>query len=97
MKLGSSLNKGGTAPRRGYSLRDLLLVTICASLVLGLALPAIRQRIENQRQLACMHTARQLAIAVINYESTVRSFPLATDADGPLHKTPPGTFTKPAK
>jgi hypothetical protein len=57
----------------------LVVIAIIAILVL-LLLPAINAAREAARRNGCMNTVRQLALSVVNHESTTGRFPLANSA-----------------
>jgi len=63
--------------RRGFSLVELLLVIAVIAILAGLLLPAIQAGRESARRVTCQHNLRQLAVAVLNYESGNRRLPAA--------------------
>ena len=63
--------------RRGFSLVELLVVIAVIAILAGLLLPAIQAGRESARRVTCQHNLRQLAVAVLNYESGNRRLPAA--------------------
>ena len=63
--------------RQGFSLVELLVVIAVIAILAGLLLPAIQAGRESARRVTCQHNLRQLAVAVLNYESGNRRLPAA--------------------
>lgn len=63
--------------RQGFSLVELLVVIAVIAILAGLLLPAIQAGRESARRATCQHNLRQLAVAVLNYESGSRRLPAA--------------------
>jgi prepilin-type N-terminal cleavage/methylation domain-containing protein len=61
--------------RRGFTLVELLVVIAIIATLIGLLLPAVQAAREAARRTACATNSRQLALAVLNYESAKRYFP----------------------
>ena len=59
----------GAAPKRGFSLVELLVVMAVVSVLLGLLLPAVQTAREAARGTACAGNAKQLGLALQNYVS----------------------------
>ena len=74
---GCVLPVGGFA-RPGFSLVELLVVVALIALLVGLLLPAVQAGRESARRATCQHNLRQLAVALVNYESASRRLPAAT-------------------
>ena len=72
---------------RGFTLVELLVVIAIVATLIGLLLPAVQGAREAARRTACATNARQLALAVLNFESAKRHFPPSM-----IHK-PGTTFT----
>jgi prepilin-type N-terminal cleavage/methylation domain-containing protein len=75
------------AEPRGFTLVELLVVIAIVATLIGLLLPAVQGAREAARRTACATNARQLALAVLNFESAKRHFPPSM-----IHK-PGTTFT----
>ncbi|QDU89846.1 hypothetical protein Pla175_32420 [Pirellulimonas nuda] len=70
--------QGTDAPlrgRAGFTLVELLTTVAIIGVLLGLLLPAVQGARESARRSQCQNQLRQLALATLNYESAVRSFP----------------------
>jgi len=82
------------APRWGFqfSLLQLFAVVTACCLAMGVAVLWIGHSRRQARRNACTANMRQLGLGVMNYESALGRFPLATDAEGPLAAVPPGTL-----
>jgi prepilin-type N-terminal cleavage/methylation domain-containing protein len=65
---------------RGFTLVELLVVIAIIAILVLLLLPAINAAREAARRNGCISAVRQLALAVVNHESTLGRFPLANDA-----------------
>ena len=64
-----------TTNRDGFTLVELLVVIAIIGILVGLLLPAVQAAREAARRNDCQNRMRQLAIAVLNYESSRRRFP----------------------
>lgn len=72
-----------THRRRGVSLVEVLVTISVCSLLLALLLPAVQNVRAAAARLSCQSNLRQIAIAVMNYESTLGRLPPAF-----LHRSP---------
>jgi prepilin-type N-terminal cleavage/methylation domain-containing protein len=61
--------------RRGFTLIELLVVIAIIAILVALLLPAVQQVREAARKSQCQDHMHNLAIAVMNYEGTLRKFP----------------------
>jgi prepilin-type N-terminal cleavage/methylation domain-containing protein len=65
--------------RGGFTLVELLVVIAIIGTLVGLLLPAVQAAREAARRSACINNTRQLALSVLNHESTRRRLPAAGD------------------
>ncbi len=65
--------------RRGFTLVELLVVIAIIGILVLLLLPAVNAAREAARRNGCINNMRQLGLALVNHESSLRRFPLATD------------------
>ncbi len=63
--------------RAGFTLVELLVVIAIIGILVGLLLPAVQAAREAARRMSCSNNIRQLALAMLNYESAFKKFPAA--------------------
>jgi prepilin-type N-terminal cleavage/methylation domain-containing protein len=63
--------------RCGVSLVEVLIVVAIIAILIQLALPAIESSREAARQASCQNNLRQIGLAMLNHESTLKCLPTA--------------------
>ena len=77
------LNRRARAERlNAFTLVELLVVIAIIGILVLLLLPAVNSAREAARGTQCKNNIRQMAIAVVNYESAHRKFPVSQTASG---------------
>ncbi|MDZ4659435.1 MAG: DUF1559 domain-containing protein [Bythopirellula sp.] len=66
---------GYPRPLRGFTLVELLVVIAIIGVLVALLLPAIQAAREAARRASCANNLKNIALAVLNYESTNKIFP----------------------
>ena len=69
-------------PRRKFKVRDLLVITACAAVLMALIMPFILRAREAARRTNCQNNMKQLILAVHDYKSTYRCLPNAMGGTG---------------
>src|SRR5579884_3453922 len=61
--------------RRGFTLIELLVVIAIIAVLIALLLPAVQAAREAARRASCVNNLKQMALAVMNYESSTGCLP----------------------
>lgn len=80
--------------RSGFTLVELLVVIAIIGVLVSLLLPAVQTAREASRRTQCLSQMRQLAIAVQNYNDSLKFYPASgiVDTTQPLYEARTGTM-----
>ena len=83
----TSQNQNATQERSGFTITELLVAITIISVLIAMIVPAVQHSRETARRLDCQNRLRQLGIALQNFETRHRSFPVE---GGPWIRDPYG-------
>lgn len=71
-------------PIQGFTLVELLVVIAIIGILVALLLPAVQAAREAARRAQCLANIKNVALAVLNYESARKEFPAAITQEAPI-------------
>ena len=69
------MRTSGHKAKSGFTLIELLVVMTIIAILMGLTIPAVTMARESARRAQCANNIRQLALAMQNYHSAMKSLP----------------------
>lgn len=77
-------SSGRCAPRRGFTLVELLVVIALILLLVSILMPAVRKSVEAGRQVSCLDHLRQISQATLSYcAENEGAYPSSAASDNP--------------